>query len=209
MTRFNDSLTDTLKYVAEHGARFTWSDFKVVQTNENASYAWDTSSNSYKWTGTPTFSYRLDIDKNVDKIVFVNDGTLPDVFIMDDGVHGAVEYNANMASQDFTLDIKTSNIIKMLYYNNIYNSFLTINNVDYKESKKLYIVFEGGDTIILNNDISNARPINVDFEDFSTVSFTIIKTANVGLQQGFAYVDLSLLYDNYMLSGFGGNIRTM
>lgn len=137
MTRFNDSATDTLEYVAEHGVRFTWSDFKVEQTNSDASYAWDTSTNAYKWTGTPTFSYRLDIDKNVRDIVFVNDGTLPDIFVMDDGVHGPVDYNANMASQAFNLNIYClRKDINLIYLSNTGYTYLTINNVDFKTAVK-------------------------------------------------------------------------
>lgn len=141
MTRFNDSLADTLEYVAEHGTRYTWSDFKVVLDNPNqASYAWDTTANTYKWTGTPQFSYRLDIDKNVENIVIINDGTLTDTFIMDDGVHGAVDYNANIISNNSVqLMIYTKrNSGNILYYSYIgSHNFITINNVDYKNETVL------------------------------------------------------------------------
>lgn len=138
MTRFNDSATDTLEYVAEHGVKFTWSDFKVVQTNESAYYVWNPTSKTYMWSGTPTFSYRLDIDKNVRDIVFVNEGTLPDIFIMNDEVHGAVDYNANMASQSFDLDIYCPRKdINLIYLSNVDNTYLTINNVDFKEKRAL------------------------------------------------------------------------
>lgn len=175
MTRFNDSVTDTLEYVAEHGVRFTWSDFKVEQTNKSAYYVWDPTSKTYMWSGTPTFSYRLDIDKNVDKIVFINDGTLPDVFIMDDGVHGPVDYNANMKSQGFVLYIYCSKHTHFVYINNTEN-YLTINNVDQRTGLSLDVILYDGDNnknaYVSNNINNNNYDLRVD--SFDGGSYTII-----------------------------------
>lgn len=207
MTRFNDSATDTLEYVAEHGVKFTWSDFKVEQTNTDASYAWDISTNAYKWSGTPTFSYRLDIDKNVDKIVFINDGTLPNVFIMDDGVHGAIEYNANMESQGFVLNIYCNKHTHFVYINTIINH-LTINNVDYKDQEvTLTIVLYEGDfnknarvSKTLLSNTNNTSTLYIDGFDGGSYIIKIMR-ADYYLIDGIINVKCTNIFNDITLCG--------
>lgn len=206
MTRFNDSVTDTLEYVAEHGVKFTWSDFKVEQTNSNASYAWDTSTNAYKWTGIPTFTYRLDIDKNVRDIVFVNDGTLPDIFVMDDGVHGAVDYNANMASQSFELEIYCPRKdINLIYLSNTDNTYLTINNVDFKEVKKLtfYLQYTEGHRTICESSIQYFSNINlITISSYGGDFFEVeIESSKSILTCGILALKIVSIFDDMAITG--------
>lgn len=203
MPRFNDSATDTLEYVAEHGVKFTWRDFKIVQTDESAYYVWNPTSKTYMWSGTPEFSYRLDIDKNVRDIVFVNDGTLPDIFVMDDGVHGPVDYNANMASQNFSLSIYCD-VHHFIYFNNT-DGTLTINNVDYKEEKNIdvyFITVTNEDAIVspLLTNMNNRIYINA----YDGVYFSIMfqsNDINKQLYRGLIYVNINSIYQIHTLVG--------
>ena len=205
MTRFNDSVTDTLEYVAEHGVRFTWSDFKVVQTDESVYYVWNPNSKTYMWVGTPKFSYRLDIDKNVRDIVFVSDGTLSDIFIMDDGVHGAIEYNANMARQSFDLDIYCARKdINLIFYISGIPTYLTIANVDFKEYK--YISFNLdyiGNIVNCQKDIINGQgTTSISIDGFASNMFLInFEDVNATQISGMMALNISSVFSDMTIVG--------
>lgn len=125
-SRFNDSDVSELKYIIDHGVRYTLNDFKIVVTN-GATYSWDETSSSYKWDDTPGFQYQIDLPNSVSKVVVIKDGVLTNTFIMDDGVHGAVEYNANMESESEVYLTVNSDFEKfnVVYYNNLSGTFET------------------------------------------------------------------------------------
>ena len=204
MTRFNDSATDTLEYVAEHGARFTWSDFKVVQTDESAYYVWNPTSKTYMWSGRPTFSYRLDIDKNVRDIVFVSDGTLPDIFVMDDGEHGPVDYNANMASQNFDLDIYCARKdINLIIYISA-NTYLTIANVEFKKYKCISFFLDYISTIVnCQKDIINKQgTTSFSIDGFSDNNFLIsFENENAVQFSGMMALNISSVFSDVTIVG--------
>lgn len=206
MTTFNDIAADTLEYVAEHGMRFTWSDFKIVQTNKEIYYVWNPTSKTYMWAGTPKFTYMLDIDKNVRDIVFVNDGTLPDTFIMDDGVHGPVEYKADMASQAFDLDIYCSRKdINLIYFSNTGNIYLTINNVDFKGVKSLsfYLQYNDSHPVICENNIQYVTGTNlITISDYSGDFFSVgIESDNSLLKAGILALKVVPIFDDMAITG--------
>lgn len=206
MTRFNDSAADTLEYVAEHGVRFTWSDFKIVQTNKDLYYVWNPTSKTYMWSGIPTFSYMLDIDKNVRDIVFVNDGTLPDTFIMDDGVHGPVDYDANMASQEFELGIYCSRKdINLIYISNTGGKYLTINNVDFKQVKILYFYLQYNDShpVICENNIQYVTGTNlITISEYGGDFFGVeIESDKSLLKTGILALKVVPIFDDMAITG--------
>lgn len=155
-SRFNDSDVSELKYIIDHGVRYTLNDFKIVVTND-ATYSWDDSSSSYKWSGTPKFQYQIDLPNSVSKVIVIKDGVLTNTFIMDDGVHGAVEYNANMESESLiTLSINNdSENFNVVYYNTSYGTFETSDGKELKVDVLLNIKFpRRGDFLFISPNIN-------------------------------------------------------